>query len=93
MVARVRPGTASVVYPRFTVPDAEHLRDTLLALRPISRLDLDFTRVREFQDSAIAILASALNALPETEIVLRGLTMHQRRLLKYFGVETPSAAL
>jgi hypothetical protein len=80
-------------HSRFTIPEAQHLRDAVLALGPIGRLTLDFTDVRELEDSAIPVLASTLNDLPRTRIVVRGLTMHQWRMLKYFGVEAPSAAI
>lgn len=71
----------------FTVPDAEQLQGTVQTLRPFARLVLDFTAVREFQDAAIPVLASTLNALATGEIVVRGLTLHQWRLLGYFGVD------
>jgi hypothetical protein len=78
--------------PRFTVSEAEKLSEALLAMRPVHRLELDFTAVREFQDAAIAILARALADLGGAELEVRGLTRHQQRLLRYFGVETPSHA-
>lgn len=80
-------------HSRFSVPEAQHLREAVLALEPIGRLTLDFTDVRELQDSALAIVASTLNAVPRTRVVVRGLTMRQWRLLRYFGVEAPSAGV
>lgn len=89
-----RPGALQLRFHyRFTVPEAQHLRDAVLALEPIRRLTLDFTDVRELQDSALAILASTFNALPGTRIAVRGLTLHQWRLLRSFGVEAPPAAV
>ena len=78
---------------RFTVADAAHLRDSVLALAPIARLTLDFTRVRELQDAAIAILAATLDVLRGTCIVVRGLTAHQWRLLRYFGIDESAFAV
>jgi hypothetical protein len=78
---------------RFDVSEAEHLRDEVRALHPFAGLALDFSGVREFQDCAIAILASTLRGLPREEVEVRGLTAHQWRLLKYFGIEPPTAAI
>jgi hypothetical protein len=88
MRAEATQGTIHLSFEStFTAPDAERLQGTVLALRPFARLVLDFTAVREFHDSAIPVLASTLNALATGEIVVRGLTMHQWRLLGYFGVD------
>lgn len=88
------PGALQLEFDsRFTVADAKHLRESVLALAPVARLTLDFTRVRELQDSALAILATTLKALPRTRIVVRGLTMHHWRLLRYFGIEQPAVAV
>lgn len=93
MVLDATPGALQLRFDsRFTVPEAKHLRDSVLALGPIERLTLDFTAVRELHDAALAILASLLEALPGTRFVVRGLTMHQWRLLRYFGIENPSPA-
>jgi STAS domain-containing protein len=88
------PGALQLQFDsRFTVSDAKRLRDSVLALAPVARLTLDFTRVRELHDSAIAILAGTLKALPRTRIVVRGLSMHHWRLLRYFGIEQPALAM
>jgi hypothetical protein len=79
-------------HSQFTVAEAKHLRKAVLELGPFERLTLDFSDVRELQDSAIPILASTLTALHHTHVMIRGLTMHQWRMLRYFGVEAPSAA-
>jgi hypothetical protein len=75
---------------RFDVSEAEHVRETVAGMSPFAGLALDFTGVREFQDSAIAVLASTLRPLPREEVQLHGLTAHQWRLLKYFGIEPPA---
>jgi anti-anti-sigma regulatory factor len=51
---------------------------------------LDFSRVREFYDFGVGVLAHWLaqraNRFPR--ILLRGLRTHQLRMFRYFGVET-----
>ncbi len=51
---------------------------------------LDFSRVREFYDFGVSVLAYSLaqrsRSLPR--VLLRGLRTHQHRMLRYFGVET-----
>jgi anti-anti-sigma regulatory factor len=51
---------------------------------------LDFTPVREMADFGVSVLAYWLaqrsNVLPRVQ--LRGLRTHQRRMFRYFGVET-----
>lgn len=52
------------------------------------RVVIDFSKVREFYDFGVAVLANGLlersGALPR--VILRGLRTHQMRLLQYFGV-------
>ncbi len=48
-------------------------------------LVLDFGAVRECQDFGLAALASDLAA--RERLVVRGLTRHQERMLRYFGVD------
>jgi hypothetical protein len=50
---------------------------------------LDFSRVRSFEDSAIAVVAPDLVSDGGPPIRIRGLGMHQRRILEYFGVKGP----
>lgn len=67
------------------------LRRRLEALpeTPETRVVVDFSKVREFYDFGVAILAHGLSErhhlLPR--VILRGLRTHQLRLLRYFGVE------
>ena len=69
---------------------AWELRHTLDAARPrTSHIVLDFSRVREFYDFGVGVLAYGL-AQRETNlprVSLRGLRTHQLRMLRYFGVE------
>jgi hypothetical protein len=71
---------------RFTTPDAERLGQAVESLAPFSQLILDFSEVREFHDAAFLSLSKALRALAKVKVVLRGLTLHQSRVLKYLGL-------
>lgn len=44
---------------------------------------VDFSRVREFQDLAVAVLSPALQ---DRVVELRGLDTHHQRMFRYFGV-------
>lgn len=48
---------------------------------------LDFSRVGDFVDYAIAIVANGLLGLNGKAVQLRGLRKHQERVFKYFGVD------
>ena len=48
---------------------------------------VDFRGVRAFHDFAVAVLAQALKRAPEPRVKVEGLTVHQIRLLRYFGVD------
>jgi len=71
----------------FGAPDVSRLDDAVAALGPFSRLTIDFAAVRQCDDAALARLASALVSLPKGEVTIRGLTVHQWRLLTYLGIE------
>jgi hypothetical protein len=47
---------------------------------------LDFGQVRTFQDFAIALIAPDIAAAGDWHVHVRGLGLHQQRLLEYFGV-------
>jgi STAS domain len=49
-------------------------------------LVVDFSGVREFEDLALAALARGLAGRSGT-LAVGGLTRHQERVLRYFGVE------
>jgi hypothetical protein len=82
----VRVGT------RFGTTEAERLYEGVLALGPFTHLTVDFTAVREFHDAALPLLARTLGALPRVEVALRGLTLHQRRMLSYVNAAWDGAA-
>ncbi len=48
---------------------------------------VDLSRVREFQDHAVATFAQALVRTPH-HVSVRGLRQHQYRMLRYLGVKT-----
>jgi anti-anti-sigma regulatory factor len=65
---------------------ARRLEAVLVRGAPGRRLEIDLTQVREFSDFAIAVLANALLRCGAF-VSLRGLRLHQVRLLRYFGVD------
>ena len=77
---------------RFGISETERLSETILSFAPLTQLTLDFTKVREFHDSACSLLAAILGANRALKVVLRGLTLHQSALLRCFGVEEPGFA-
>jgi hypothetical protein len=70
---------------RFGLAEATALQQALARMTPGSHLTFDFSAVREFQDVAVASLAEALRRYGVGAEVL-GLSLHQRRMLRYFGV-------
>jgi STAS domain len=71
----------------FDTPAAQRVEDAMARVEPDVRLCVDLTQVREFHDSAIAVLAHALTTC-SAEVAVRGLRHHQIRMLRYFGVDT-----
>jgi hypothetical protein len=72
----------------FGIRDVMHISELLKTLAPFSQLVLDFTAVRELDDAALLPLVGTLQPLAGVAIVLRGLTRHAARLLKYLGLRT-----
>lgn len=70
----------------FDAAEAWRVHDTLGQLPPQARVSLDFRQVRAFHDFAIALLARDLLAR-QGRVEASGLCQHQRRILKYFGVD------
>lgn len=68
----------------FDAEAALELRTTLDALE-LSKVTLDFSRVRGFFDLAVGILAREL-AGRAIDVSLEGLPEHHERLLQYLGV-------
>ncbi len=65
---------------------ASKLRARLSAMPPDACVLLDLSRAREISDLALAVLADALATAPHPRVLVRGLTQHQQRLLRYLGV-------
>jgi anti-anti-sigma regulatory factor len=71
----------------FDVPAARLLENSLRRLSGHDAVRVDFTRVRHFNDFAVAVLAQALKTVGGAEVKVLGLSLHQVRLLRYFGVD------
>ena len=66
---------------------ARRLETLLCRAEPGATLRVDLTKVREFHDFGIAVLAQALTRC-KARVKLLGLRQHQVRVLRYFGVDT-----
>ncbi|BDG08832.1 STAS domain-containing protein [Anaeromyxobacter paludicola] len=65
---------------------ARRLEAWLAALQPATQVRIDLSKVREFHDFGLAVLAQALSRC-RAEVTVVGLRQHQVRMLRYFGVE------
>lgn len=70
----------------FDATEAWRLHDMLAHLAQETYVSLDFREVRAFHDFAVALLAKDILAL-RGRMEATGLCQHQRRILKYFGVD------
>ena len=70
----------------FDAAEAWRVHDALDQLPSDARVSLDFREVRAFHDTAVELLARDLLA-QNGRVEANGLCQHQRRLLKYFGVD------
>lgn len=77
---------------RFDAPQARSLGELFSMFRPVRHVVIDFRNVREVDDAAVANLARALGAFPESRVTFRGLSRHLRRLLRYVGLDAGEAA-
>lgn len=73
----------------FDAKDAARLAGWLAEVPAAGKLVLDFTSVRDCQDFGLAAVASDLAA--RERLVVRGLTRHQERMLRYLGVDLHSS--
>ena len=71
--------------PSFAAPDAERLHEALVLAAPGTAVEIRFHRVREWEASALAVLARDL-AERGSLISLQGLSERQFRVLGYLGV-------
>lgn len=68
---------------------ANRLAGWLAEVPPEEPLVVDFTAVRECQDLGLAAIARGLS-VHGGQLAVHGLTRHQERLLRYFGVNLRS---
>ena len=68
----------------FDVPAAQKLAH-VIADAGDRHVEIDLTRVREFHDFGVALLARALAGRPE--VTVAGLRQHHLRLLRYLGID------
>jgi hypothetical protein len=71
----------------FDLPAARMVEHTLRRMAAGDRVRIDFGRVQQFHDFAVAVLAQALAGRRGVVVKVEGLRMHQVRLLRYFGVD------
>jgi hypothetical protein len=90
-VAGVRRPTLIGVDGVFDVPAARILARTLAGLTA-AEVRIDMTRVREFHDYGVALLAHAI-ACRRTPTTVLGLHEHHLRLLRYLAIDTGAANL
>lgn len=75
----------------FDVPTARRLAETLDGAG-YSEVRIDMTRVREFHDFGVALLAQSI-ASRKAPTAVMGLHEHHLRLLRYLGIECGGANL
>jgi STAS domain len=73
----------------FDIDSVEGIRGRVEGLPPEAEVYVDLSRVRDFHDRAVALLAEVLSGA-RARISVRGLRQHQYRMLRYLGV-APSA--
>ena len=73
----------------FDIGSVQVIQSRIADLPGEAEVYVDLSRVRDFHDRAVAMLADVL-AATRARISVRGLRQHQYRMLRYLGV-TPSA--
>jgi anti-anti-sigma regulatory factor len=73
----------------FDIDSVQAIRSRIEGLPTDAEVYVDLSRVRDFHDRAVAMLADVLT-LARARISVRGLRQHQYRMLRYLGV-LPSA--
>lgn len=68
----------------FRLEDALQLGAVVAEAAPGTEVDVDFLQVREYQGPALARLAEVMRSC-RAHLALRGLTIHERKLLDYLG--------
>ena len=75
----------------FDAVTAWDVRRRLRALPRDAQVVLDFTRVKEFLDVGVAVVAPGLLDDERPRVTLRGLRQHQHRMFRYFGIDVGAA--
>lgn len=73
----------------FDIGSVQVIQSRIADLPGEAEVYVDLSRVRDFHDRAVAMLADVL-AATRARVSVRGLRQHQYRMLRYLGV-TPSA--
>ena len=76
----------------FDVPAAWRVRDEIAKAAPDRPVTIDFMRVRACSAFALAALFEAISRMHPHRIEARGLSSHERRLIRYLGVELAAGA-
>ncbi len=71
----------------FDVPAAKRLGAALERARQGEAIRIELGQVSGFDDFGLALLAQALGETRATRVAVRGLRLHQLRILRYFGVD------
>jgi hypothetical protein len=74
----------------FDIEAARAIQDRIAHAAEGTEIYIDLSRVRDFHDRAVAVLAEA-TATSSARVSVRGLRQHQYRMMRYLGV--PGAAL
>jgi STAS domain len=69
----------------FDEPAARRVGELIAGTPSGTPVEVDLSRIREFHDHGLALLAGAVSAA-DGRVALRGLGRHQRRVLQYLGV-------
>lgn len=69
----------------FDIDSVQLIRSRIEALPGDAEVYVDLSRVREFHDRAVAMLADVVKPA-RARISVRGLRQHQMRMLRYLGV-------
>lgn len=72
--------------PSFAAPDAARLHEALSRASPDTAVEIRFHNVREWEASALAVLARDL-AERGSHVAVHGLSQRQLRVLHYLGVD------
>jgi len=72
----------------FDLSAAMQMADALAWVKPGGEVEVDLTRVREFHDAGLAVLAQTIQRAEGTlRFNVRGLRTRQHRLLRYLGLD------